>query len=112
MIDDLIKQYRDMQAALGGGCSDGYCVIEKTTGMHTNGGCSCLRDLDFMEMQRVGSMLKIAQAMADHIQANEAKLAKAVEDAFCEGFAEGCDGTWVEGDYTHAWKKSHALANL
>lgn len=42
----------------------------------------------------------------------EAKLAKAVEDAFCEGFAEGYDGTWVEGDYTHAWKKSHALANL
>lgn len=46
------------------------------------------------------------------IDALEAKLAKAVEDAFCEGFAEGYDGTWVEGDYTHAWKKSHALANL
>jgi hypothetical protein len=48
------------------------------------------------------------------MEALEAKLAKAtaVEDAFCEGFAEGCDGTWVEGDYTHAWKKSHALANL
>ena len=48
------------------------------------------------------------------MEALEAKLAKAtaVEDAFCEGFAEGCDGTWVEGDYTHTWKKSHALANL
>lgn len=50
--------------------------------------------------------------VADHVGALEAKLAKAVEAAFCEGFAEGYDGTWVEGDYTHAWKKSHALANL
>ena len=112
MTYDLVKQYRDMQAALLGGCSDGYCVIEKTRGMHTNGGCSCLGDLSYLDMQRVGSMLRIAQDMADYIQANEAKLAKAVEDAFCEGFAEGRDGTWVEGDYTHAWKKSHALANL
>lgn len=50
--------------------------------------------------------------LADDLIAAEAKLAKAVEAAFCEGFAEGYDGTWVEGDYTHAWKKSHALANL
>lgn len=29
-----------------------------------------------------------------------------VEDAFCEGFCDGIDGTWVEGDYTPAWKRS------
>ena len=46
------------------------------------------------------------------IRLTAANLTKAVEDAFCEGFAEGYDGDWVEGDYTHAWKKSHALANL
>ena len=79
MTDDLVKKYRNMQAALGGGCSDGYCVIENTKGMHTNGGCSCLSNLGFMEMQRVGAMLRIAQAMADHIQDIEAKLAKATD---------------------------------
>ena len=28
------------------GCSDGGCCIYKPTGMHTNGGCRCLRDPD------------------------------------------------------------------
>jgi hypothetical protein len=141
--EELIKQYRDQQAALNGGCSDGYCVIAKTVGMHTNGGRSCLSNLDFWKRQRVGVMLKTAQAMADRIEelvkqldetheeamefiamwgaalksqrAAEAKLAKAMsllEAAFCEGFAEGYDGGWVEGDYTHAWKKSDTLAEL
>tara|TARA_R110000868_G_scaffold12098_5_gene58616 strand:+ start:7021 stop:7389 length:369 start_codon:yes stop_codon:yes gene_type:complete len=71
-------------------------------------------------IDEIGAQLKMvlareAETQARHdskIDALNAKLAKAVEDAFCEGFAEGCDGTWVEGDYTHAWKKSHALANL
>ena len=49
---------------------------------------------------------------ADRIEALKAKLAKAVEAAFCEGFAEGYDGDWVDGDYTHAWKESEALDNL
>lgn len=72
--EELIKQYRDQQAALNGGCSDGYCVIEKTVGMHTNGGCSCLRNLDFLGMRRVGVMLKTAQIMADRIEALAAEL--------------------------------------
>ena len=66
--EELIKQYRDQQAALNGGCSDGYCVIEKTTGMHTNGGCGCLYGLDFSGRHRVGVMLKNAQVMADRIE--------------------------------------------
>lgn len=24
-----------------GGCTDGYCIIRKPKGMHTNGGCKC-----------------------------------------------------------------------
>jgi hypothetical protein len=51
-------------------------------------------------------------APANYIKELKAKLAKAVEAAFCEGFAEGYDGDWVEGDYTHAWKESEALDNL
>ena len=25
-------------------CSDGSCILRKPTGMHTNGGCRCLRE--------------------------------------------------------------------
>lgn len=32
--------------------------------------------------------------------------------AFSEGFAEGQDGTWVEGDPTPAWNKSDARAAI
>ena len=71
-------------------------------------------------IEKLAAQLKMvlereAETQARHdkkIDDLEAKLSKAVEDAFCEGFAEGYDGTWVEGDYTHAWKKSHALVNL
>lgn len=33
------------------------------------------------------------------------KVEKVVEDAFFAGFSEGCDGTWVEGDPTPAFKE-------
>lgn len=33
------KTYADLQP-----CSDGSCVLRKPTGMHTNGGCHCLRE--------------------------------------------------------------------
>lgn len=35
-----------------------------------------------------------------------------VESAFFEGFSEGSDGGWVEGDPTPAWKKSEVYAAL
>lgn len=31
--------------SVAAGCSDGCCVIKRPKGMHTNGGCRCLRDL-------------------------------------------------------------------
>jgi hypothetical protein len=35
----------DKQAAVIGGCSDGYCsVTGRARGMHTNGGCKCSFD--------------------------------------------------------------------
>jgi hypothetical protein len=58
--------------------------------------------------EEVDAWVKIANKNVTKL----AKLDKAVEDAFCEGFAEGYDGDWVEGDYTHAWKESEALDNL
>ena len=86
MTDDLVKRYRQAQEILGHGCTDGHCVIERTRGMHTNGGCSCLYHPDFQTLQRVGHMLRVSQDLADRIEeltaraeAAEAKLAKAVE---------------------------------
>jgi hypothetical protein len=52
---------------------------------------------------------------ADRIEQLNEKLAKAValiEDAYCDGFAEGSDGTWVEGDYTKPWLRSDIYKNL
>lgn len=34
----------DKVAADIGGCSDGYCIIQRPKGMHTNGGCRCSED--------------------------------------------------------------------
>jgi hypothetical protein len=32
-IQKAVAQFRQMQKLMNGGCSDGYCVIEKTKGM-------------------------------------------------------------------------------
>jgi hypothetical protein len=41
----MIQQYvPDME-----GCSDGNCIFRKNTGMVTNGGCSCMRELNRSE---------------------------------------------------------------
>lgn len=76
MSDDLVRCFKEMQTALGHGCSDGYCVIEKTTGQHTNGGCRCLCHPDFTTLQRVGHMLRIAQDMAARIEQQAAEIAR------------------------------------
>lgn len=34
----------DADMAALGGCGDGGCVVVKPIGMHTNGGCRCMRD--------------------------------------------------------------------
>ena len=76
-MSDLVKRYRDLQISIGG-CHDGYCVIKKPQGMHTNGGCNCLEDMKLHERSRVGGLLKYGQEMADRIEELEAKLTKAV----------------------------------
>ncbi len=34
----------DRYLAAISGCTDGYCVVVKPKGMHTNGGCRCLNN--------------------------------------------------------------------
>ena len=77
-MSDLVKRYRDLQISIGG-CHDGYCVIKKPQGMHTNGGCNCLEDMKLHERSRVGGLLKYGQEMADRIEELEANLKKAAE---------------------------------
>lgn len=33
------------------GCADGSCVIRKPEGMHTNGGCRCVKQKDVQRLQ-------------------------------------------------------------
>jgi len=42
----------------GAGCSDGGCVFGPPGGMHTNGGCECLKERDVNLMRR--SLMRIA----------------------------------------------------
>ena len=42
-LRELLTQFDEGCAAIGG-CSDGYCVIQRPKGMHTNGGCRCSDD--------------------------------------------------------------------
>lgn len=48
------------------GCSDGGCRLQKNTGMVTNGGCRCLRDLHYTEINKLYHFLnKFYTAHAD-----------------------------------------------
>lgn len=48
MTPESIKQAREIIATIPKpkGCSDGGCLVEIPTGMHTNGGCKCFYRLD------------------------------------------------------------------
>jgi hypothetical protein len=60
--------------------------------------------------ERQARAMRPKPTLADAVELPEIKAL--VEDAFCEGFAEGSDGGWIGGDYTYAWKKSAALAAI
>ena len=48
------------------GCGDGNCVVWKPTGMHTNGGCACVRTASYDPSLRamIDQLLRIAQKTA------------------------------------------------
>ena len=52
----------DARLAEIGGCGDGCCMVHIRGGMHTNGGCRCLRD--WMTAQRVVGAYKQFVAVA------------------------------------------------
>ena len=63
-----LEQFDEGCAAIGG-CSDGYCVIQRPKGQHTNGGCRCSDDRN--RMRRFASRAayfreKVAQALTSY----------------------------------------------
>lgn len=63
-----LEQFDQGCAAIGG-CSDGYCVIQRPKGQHTNGGCRCSDDRN--RMRRFASRAayfreKVAQALTSY----------------------------------------------
>ena len=70
-----LEQYDQGCAAIGG-CSDGYCVIQRPKGMHTNGGCRCSDDRN--RMRRFASRAayfreKVAEALRQYKEARDAE---------------------------------------
>ena len=48
------------------GCADGGCVFGHPGGMHTNGGCNCLKDPDRYTLVRIAMRLnQVATKLAD-----------------------------------------------
>lgn len=84
---DVLIRYSEAKEALGGGCSDGYCCVEKPTGMHTNGGCKCASNPDFLRQQRMANIMRLAQEMSSEIT----RLRAALADAQAVGFAAGVE---------------------
>jgi hypothetical protein len=93
---DVLIRYSEAKEALGGGCSDGYCCVEKPTGMHTNGGCKCASNPDFLRQQRMANIMRLAQEMSSEIT----RLRAALADAQAVGFAAGVEAAAkeIEGD--------------
>jgi hypothetical protein len=47
------------------GCSDGGCVFGHQGGMHTNGGCQCMKERDVIALRRTAYQLsQVARALA------------------------------------------------
>lgn len=68
-----LEQFDQGCAAIGG-CSDGYCVIQRPKGQHTNGGCRCSDDRN--RMRRFASRAayfreKVAETLRQYEEATQ-----------------------------------------
>jgi hypothetical protein len=46
------------------GCSDGACVFGTRSGMHTNGGCACMRETGVQMRRQLMALGQIARTLA------------------------------------------------
>ena len=69
MLEAALSRLDEVLAAIGG-CTDGYCVVVRPKGMHTNGGCRCWSDR--MKMQRFAyAYNEFRAALSSQSQAQE-----------------------------------------
>lgn len=66
----------DVQAEAAGSCLDGYCVVKRPQGQHTNGGCRCSTD-----RMKASRMMMAGQALANAVRAALASPAPAGGEA-------------------------------
>lgn len=45
MDDQTVEMLRDLWRVMTYGCGDGNCRIKRPQGIHTNGGCKCIREM-------------------------------------------------------------------
>lgn len=77
----------------GCGCTDGGCVFGDAGGMHTNGGCGCLKERDAYVLKgTISKLSNIARVLAAFVP-DESPDARAfiASDAQCERCPNGCD---------------------
>jgi len=96
-MSESVQEYRRIVSKIGG-CTDGGCRIRKPNGMHTNGGCNCVKRGSQITPQHWGLIAYHAQGMADEIDRLTAKVMKLeVEEpplpAFCLGEMSDCGPT-------------------
>jgi hypothetical protein len=65
--EQIAAEYLEIATQIGG-CGDGNCVILQSTGMHTNGGCRCPRDMDAGQMMLLRALLRKGRHLAAAIR--------------------------------------------
>lgn len=63
-INNAIEEL-DQRLAQIGGCGDGNCLVVRPKGMHTNGGCRCLREDKYKAERVVYNYQRFAKAIRD-----------------------------------------------
>lgn len=54
------------------GCTDGGCIYGHPGGMHTNGGCKCVKERDLIEIRRHAQRLSVvARKLAESAPGGE-----------------------------------------
>jgi hypothetical protein len=75
-----------------GGCFDGNCVVVKPKGMHTNGGCTCLKnDIRMKQLANVANRL---------VNTLRARLAQSDQEPF---------GHFQYSTHVDAWVQARAV---
>lgn len=103
MGDEGVKVYH--------GCGDGGCIFGHPGGMHTNGGCKCMREMmsanrDIHEMHRIVNGIRAMRARALSAEALLRECAERL-NAESSNHALGCASTRGNGSTlgSIAWGK-------